>query len=222
MKSAHLRSVVVIAFVLTTTAYLSFAARDEIRAAREPLATVPMAIGGWAGHRQPDLTDNVLAVLGVDDYITRAYVKDGWPLDLYVGYHNSQRQGDAIHSPLNCLPGAGWQPLEVSRVMIPVKGAPGRGMETTPVEVNRVVIGKGLERQLVLYWYQSYRRVVASEYWGKVYSVLDAVRYNRTDAALVRVIVPIPQDDSGAKRSEEKATAFVKDLFPTLAPHLPS
>ena len=108
---------------------------------------------------------------------------------LYVGYHDSQRQGDTIHSPLNCLPGAGWQPLEQGRITVSVRDH--GTARPAPIEVNRVVIGKGLDRQLVLYWYQSHRRVVASEYWGKVYTVLDAMRYNRTDAAMVRVITPV-------------------------------
>jgi len=89
-----------------------------------------------------------------------------------------------------------------------------------PIEINRVVIGKGLDRELVLYWYQSHRRVVASEYWGKIYTVLDSVRYHRTDAALVRVITPMDTADS--ESPDERATKFVQALFPRLIGHLPS
>ena len=84
-----------------------------------------------------------------------------------------------------------------------------------------MVITKGLDRALVLYWYQSHRRVVASEYWGKVYTVLDSVRYHRTDAAMVRIIVPIPDGDDG-RAAEEQATTFAQALFPLLPGHLPS
>jgi EpsI family protein len=87
--------------------------------------------------------------------------------------------------------------------------------------VNRVVIQKGLDRQLVLYWYQSQRRVVASEYWGKIYTVVDAVRYNRTDAALVRLVLPIPANAAVAD-VEQEGIAFAQALFPHLAQHLPS
>jgi EpsI family protein len=87
--------------------------------------------------------------------------------------------------------------------------------------VNRVTIAKGLDRQLVLYWYQSHRRVVASEYWGKVYTVLDSVRYNRTDAALVRVVTPL-LDGEPVEAVERRAVAFVQSLFPLLPRHLPS
>jgi EpsI family protein len=140
-------------------------------------------------------------------------------LSLYVGYYNSQRQGDSIHSPLNCLPGAGWEPLSKSFVKIPVTMA-GR---TTEIDANRYIIQKGLDRQLVLYWYQSHGRTVASEYWSKFYLIRDAVRLNRTDAALVRVIVPIvPNRDGAETTAETQAMDFVGSMFPVLSNYLPS
>ena len=222
MRSAQLRMIVVATCLLGASVYLAEASRAEVLPPREPLGLLPMSVGGWIGHREPDFTPDILAILGVDDYVTRIYVQDQQPVGLYVGYHTSQRQGDTIHSPLNCLPGAGWQPVDVGRAIIPVKGAPGAANVTTPVEVNRVIIAKGLDRQLVLYWYQSHRRVVAGEYRAKIFTVLDSVRYNRTDAALVRVISPIAESDVQAREAERRATTFVQDLFPLLGPHLPS
>lgn len=222
MRSAQARMIVVAVCLVGASIYLAEASRAEVLPRREPLALLPMSLDGWTGHREADFTPEVLAILGVDDYITRSYVRDGWPVGLYVGYHTSQRQGDTIHSPLNCLPGAGWQPMTVGRSVIPVKSAPGTGNAVTPVEVNRVIIAKGLDRQLVLYWYQSHRRVIASEYRAKIFTVLDSVRYNRTDAALVRVIVPIAEDDVQGTTAERKGTEFVQALFPLIAPHLPS
>jgi EpsI family protein len=215
------RTLVVAASLLGAAVYLSEASRAEEVPPRESLASLPLNIDDWMGRREADLTPDIIAVLGVDDYIVRSYAQAGEPaLGLYIGYHSSQRQGDAIHSPLNCLPGAGWQPIEQGRIVIPVRNTPGSS-STTPVEVNRVVIGKGLDRQLVLYWYQSHRRVVASEYWGKVYTVLDSVRYNRTDAAMVRIVVPIP-DSRPLTAVEERGVAFAQALFPLLSRHLPS
>jgi len=202
--------------------YLMAQSRPEAVPPHRSLTTLPMSFDGWIGQRQADLTPEVLAVLGVDDYLTRAYVRDRWPLDLYIGYHTSQRQGDTIHSPLNCLPGAGWQPMVVGRAVIPVKGAPGAPDSVTPVEVNRVIIQKGVDRQLVLYWYQSHRRVVAGEYRAKIYTVFDAVRYNRTDAAMVRIVSPVSQGDTDGKLAEQRATMFAQTLFPMLGPFLPS
>ena len=220
MKNVISRLLVVSALMAGAAVYLGQVSKAEELPARTELAALPMTIDGWRGRREPDFTPEILAVLGAEDYTIRTYFKDDEYAGLYVGYHASQRQGDTIHSPLNCLPGAGWQPTDSGRIMIPVKGAPGTTGDT-PIEVNSVVISKGIDRQLVLYWYQSHRRVVASEYWGKIYTVLDAVRYNRTDAALVRVIMPIREGESKAA-AEQKASGFVKSLFPLLAPHLPS
>jgi EpsI family protein len=219
--SVGIRALVVAVSLIAATIYLGGATRAEEIPPREPLAELPMVLDGWNGRREADFTDDVLAVLGVDDYIIRTYShRDRGALGLYIGYHDSQRQGDTIHSPLNCLPGAGWQPVEVSRTTIQV--TPGSAAKnTTPIEVNRVIIAKGLDRQLVLYWYQSHRRVVASEYWGKVYTVLDSVRYNRTDAAMVRVVAPL-SDARSESDVERNTIEFVQSLFPLLEPHLPS
>jgi EpsI family protein len=106
---------------------------------------------------------------------------------------------------------------------VDVYGPPGARGAVAAIEINRVIIEKGLDRQLVFYWYQSPQRIVASEYWGKIYTVLDAVRYNRTDAAMVRVITPIADDGSSSVvAAEKRARDFVQGIFPQLAPSLPS
>ena len=219
-SSAITRSLVVAGCLLAAAVYLAKASRAESLPAREPLAALPFQIDDWKGRREPDFTPEILAVLGVDDYIVRSYFTDRASVGLYVGYHDSQRQGDTIHSPLNCMPGAGWQPLEQGRITVSVADSL-QSTAARPIEINRVVIGKGLDKQLVLYWYQSHRRVVASEYWGKVYTVLDAVKYNRTDAALVRVITPIT-GSVPADLAEKQALSFIQSLFPHLSKSLPS
>ncbi len=200
--------------------YLSRASQAEVLPYREPLANLPLSIEDRTGRNARPFDKAIVDVLGVDDYLVRTYYQRGsMPIGLYVGFYASQRQGDTIHSPLNCLPGAGWQPVEQGRTIVTVRQSPASAT-TRSIEVNRVVIGKGLERQLVLYWYQSRDRVVASEYWGKIYTVLDAVKYNRTDAALVRVVIPIP-DASFANAANAQGIQFVQALFPLLERHLP-
>ena len=132
------------------------------------------------GRVEPEFDAEILEVLGVDEYVNRTYFEPArHPSGLYVGYYESQRQGDTMHSPLNCLPGAGWIPIEQTRAVIPVpKQDDG---PRTDDRVNSVIIEKGLDRQVVVYWYQSHGRVVASEYWGKIYTVMDAMRHNRTE-----------------------------------------
>ena len=215
-----IRYLVVLASLVAAAVAVTHADRYEEPHTRVPFTQFPVEVADWKGSANPPFTPRVIEVLGVDDYLSRTYTRPGRQLvDLYVGYWASQRQGDSIHSPLNCLPGAGWQPMELSRTTIDVRS--GSAAAPAPMDVNRVIIQKGLDRQLVYYWYQSHRRVVASEYWGKVYTVLDSVRYHRTDAALVRVVAPIP-DRGDIKDIDARTVTFVQSLFPKLAPYLPS
>lgn len=203
---------------------LARAERPEPVPVRSTFDRFPMQIGEWRGVQEPPFAPEILAILGVDDYLTRAYfTPDRAGVGVYIGYWGSQRQGDTMHSPQNCLPGAGWEPVSNSLKSIPVRG-PNGGEQS--IEVNRYLIRKGLDRQLVFYWYQSHGHVIASEYWSKFYLIRDAVRLNRTDGALVRVIAPIPgttaADASEGERSAEQiATRFVQDLFPALNGYLP-
>jgi EpsI family protein len=209
---------VFIAIVLSLAAgYLARVSRAESVPPRQPLATFPMEVANWTGQRARDFDARVVAVLGVDDYITRVYAGTAGPVSLYVGYHASQRQGDSIHSPMNCLPGAGWQPIEAGRRLVAIPDTAREGA----VEVNRFVIQKGEDTQVVLYWYQSHGRVIASEYWGKFYLVADAIRFNRTDAALVRIVSPVARQDGSPRRAEDRAVAFATAIFPLLEAHLP-
>ena len=215
------RLLITSALLLAGAGYLQHATRAETVPARQPLATLPVHVSDWTGREGAPFEKNILDVLGVDEYVNRMYVSGRAPyIGLYVGFYESQRQGDTMHSPLNCLPGAGWQPVRQNRTTLTVadtSGAP------RPITVNQFVIQKGLDRLLVLYWYQSHGRVVASEYTSKIYMVYDAMRLNRTDGAMVRVITPITgasaaDEDAAAKR----AAAFVQSLFPSLSGVLPS
>jgi EpsI family protein len=209
-------------------AVMAHGSRTEPVLIRQSLANLPLQLDSWHGQPFPDMDPRILAVLGVDDYVNRAYSRpDGAVVSLYVGYYRSQRQGETIHSPLNCLPGAGWNPVRRERARIPVGGnsAGTTGAESRVerlIDVNLIVIQKGLEKRVVIYWYQSHGRVIASEYWGKIYTVIDALRMNRTDAALVRITSPIAGLDRTAElQSVEMSIQFVRELFPLLDRYLP-
>jgi EpsI family protein len=214
------RAALVAACLLAGAGIIAHASKSERVPPREPLATFPMQIGAWEGQSSDRFDQRVLTVLGVDEYVNRVYTAAGRnAVGLYVGYYNSQRQGDTMHSPLNCLPGAGWEPVSHERIALNVWG---RASAQPPVTVNRVLIQKGLDRQVVVYWYQSHGRVVASEYWGKIYTVLDAIRLNRTDAAMIRVISPVAGgDDAATAAASRAATDFVQAIFPLLGRYLP-
>ena len=214
------RSVVLCMLFLGASGLVASKSRPEPAPSRRTFDQFPNQIQGWQGENQPPMDSKILAALGADDILNRVYVSpDRAIAGVYVGFYNSQRQGDAIHSPMNCLPGAGWEPVSRGSIAIPVM----IGDEAATVDANRYVIQKGINRQLVLYWYQSHGRTVASEYWSKFYLIRDAVRLNRTDAALVRVIVPIdPRADDGEIVAERQASDFVKTMFPLLPEYLPS
>ena len=215
----QMRVTVVLACLIIAVIVVLRADAQEDVPLRAPLATFPMQLGTWTGVPQPPFTEEVEKVLGADDYLTRAYfAPDGTGVGLFVGYWQSQRQGDTMHSPLNCLPGAGWQPMSVGMLTLDRQGSP----DAPSATVNRVVIQKGIDRQLVLYWYQSHGRIVASEYWGKFYLMADAMRLNRTDGSIVRIVSPVLGDDAGAEAlAEERARRFAATLLPSLAQFLP-
>ncbi len=206
------------ACLLVTATYLGHASRSEDTPPRMPFSSFPMRIAEWTGRTAPDFDPKVMAVLGVDEYVNRIYMRGHQQAQLYVGYYRTQREGSQIHSPMNCLPGAGWLPVTTGTATLPTDAPP-----TRTALVNRYVIQKGLDKAVVLYWYQSHGRVVASEYWSKVYLVLDSMRMNRTDAALVRVIVPV--DDTRLTPetfADQAALDFARAISPLLGKYLPS
>ena len=206
-----IRSTIAALLIVGAGLYASDAASPERTPSRAPLADTPREVGPWRGDEAPPLADDVLAQLGVDDYINRRYsASAALPISVYVGYYASQRQGDTIHSPQNCLPGAGWQPVFSDRAQVPVGG------ESIPV--NRFIIQKGIDRQAVFYWYQGRGRVVANEFANKAWLMLDAARLRRTDGGLVRLMTDVASTPEAAFSS---LAAFSAALYPHLSTHLP-
>ena len=186
---------------------------------RAPLATLPMRIGGWIGYPDTPFDRSILDALRVDEYVNRLYTRsNAESLALYVGYYASQRQGDTIHSPLNCLPGAGWQPIKQETLSIGLSGRSGAADQ-----VNRFVVENGADRQVVVYWYQLHGRIVASDYRSRMYLVMDALRLNRTDAAMIRIATPVIDRDNPAAeaRAADLALSFAQSMYPYLSRYLP-
>ena len=183
----------------------------EAHVERRPLASFPTQLGNWrqagADQRFDAQTESVLRA---DDYLSRNFaLPDGSSGSFYVGYYATQRNGATYHSPLNCLPGSGWTMNDPATIQIrPASGGPA-------FEANRYFIQNGQTREVLIYWYQGRGRAVASEYWGKIYTVVDSVRRHRSDGAMVRVMVPIG-------KSESEALAAATDLASQVAPELPA
>jgi EpsI family protein len=176
-----------------------------------PLSTIPAEFEGRKGYEVP-IGEEERRVAGMDTYISRVYIRDTTDqFSLYVGYYESQSQGRTIHSPRNCLPGAGWEPIE-SRI---------EQLETSlgAVPVNRYLLGNGPARAIVYYWYQGRGRVSANEYRVKFELVRDAALRRRTDEALVRIVVPVGDSEVAA---DSLALRVAREMVPTIARILPS
>lgn len=214
------RSLLVFGCLVATALSLGALTSTEEVVLSQSLSSLPLRVGPWEGRDAAPLAPDILATLRVDEYVNRGYRAPGRPhLSLYVGYYHSQRQGQTMHSPLNCMPGSGWQPMLRTRIGITAPAA--IGAASGRVDVNRMIIQKGLDRQLVLYWYQSHGRIVASEYWQKIYTVVDAMRHNRSDGSLVRVIVPVASEGAAAEQAAERtALEFVDLVLPLLSERL--
>lgn len=201
-------------FLIIQTAVLYSSIRTEYVPPSRPLAEVPRQFGSWSMASEGYVDKDTQDVLKADDLLSRVYRKaSGAEASLFVAAFRTQRNGKAPHSPKNCMPGAGWTQLSSENYTLDV-GLP------APIVVNRYVIVHGEQRELVLYWYQSRDRVVADEFKAKFWVVADAMRLNRTDTALVRVIVNI--DNNNEEAAADRATDFVRSFFGTLRHYLPA
>jgi EpsI family protein len=218
MKAPLTRAAMLCGLLASAGLFLSNARKPEAELARTSLSQFPMTIGTWRAVVDPPLEKEILAVLGVDDYLSRVYYQpNAAGVGLYMGYYGSQRQGDTIHSPQNCLPGAGWEPISEGRLQMPNVDGAGRD-----ITINRYVIQKGLDQNVVLYWYHGRGRVIANEYWSRAMLIRDALITNRTNGSLVRVIVPVLRKDQGNQApAEALAQEFVRAIFPSLDSYLP-
>jgi len=209
-----LRFAVVVALLAGTALFLRSRGQAENLPPAEPLASFPSRVGNWQGREIP-IPQWALDILGAGEFLERNYRRtpDEPSIDFFLAYFPSQRMGSAMHSPQNCLPGSGWTPVEFARMELT---RPGAGN----IRVNHYVLAKGLDRSLVLYWYQAHGRVVASEYWAKFYLMADAIRMNRSDGALVRVMTPIAENES-LTSAEHRGVAFAQDVVPLLDRYIP-
>ncbi len=201
------------ALLLGALLVVQFRSPSEAIQMRKPFSTFPAALGAWKGQEETILEPDVLNMLKMSDYLMRRYEDSGGrPVWLYIGYWQSQRKGGDIHSPKNCLPGGGWEPIEASRLSIRV---PGRD---TPISVNRYLIQKDNQMQITLYWFQTQGKVVAGELGAKIELVRNALLRNRTDGALVRLSSPV---HGGVDQTTARMVAYVQALYPVLHEYLP-
>ena len=179
----------------------------------QPLSGFPHNIGCWDG-KTSRFDQKIYDILGVDDSFLCDYRShDGKQIQLYIGYYNSQREGDLIHSPKNCMPGSGWNIIHTSIQALTVPDT-----RSSKTNIIKMILKKGNQKQIVLYWFQSRGRIISSEYLQKIYLILDAILKHRTDGSFVRLIAPVSQNEA---ETTEYMEDFAQQLFPILEEYLP-
>jgi len=211
---SQLRFILTVLLLAGTALFLRSRGQAESLPPRQPLDSFPLQVGAWEG-KDLAISEETRLVLGDGEFLQRIYGRNSQEpyIDLFIAYFPTQRTGSTMHSPQNCLPGSGWTPLEKSQ--LPLAQPNGRS-----VIVNRYVIAKGLNHELVLYWYQAHGRVVASEYWAKFYLVADSIRMNRSDGALVRLLTPLLPGES-VDSGQARVLEFARAMTPTLESYVP-
>ncbi len=211
------RFAIVAAVLLVTAIGLKAHAHNEIFPARESLSSLPSQIGNWTGGGDETLDEDTLNVLGhPTEYLLRSYANpaEPRPIDVYLVYYASQRAGDSIHSPAHCLPGAGW--ISTSREVVRVTRPDGSSFAA-----NRYVGSlPGDAPQLALFWYQAHGRGLASAYQAKEYLITDAIRMNRSDGALVRLMTYMLPGES-ADAAQARVMKLGSQFLPMLDRYIP-
>jgi EpsI family protein len=211
----HARFAIALLLLLGTALFLQARNHGEVFPARKPLSSFPEQFGSWSGTNV-EIGKDIRDILGPGDFLLRIYRDQSQKqpnTDLFIAYFPSQRAGDTIHSPKNCLPGAGWTPIDSARITMSVPGH-------APFPANRYVIAKGSDRLLVLYWYWAHNRAVASEYWAKIYLVTDSIRMNRSDGSLVRLTTQMMPGES-VDAAMARLHPFAGEVVPLLNQYIP-
>lgn len=197
--------------MIAATGALAHAARVQGPAMQAHLASLPYQVGDRSGRDAAAPDAETLRILAADSYLNRSYAgASGTPVDLYIAYYGRQRPGVSIHSPLHCLPGTGWEPLDIATVAVAPPGLAGG-------TARRLIVRKNLDRAVVIYWYAIHGRMIAGETTSKAWLLHDSLRLHRSDAALVRIVVPVR--GAAVDAAEREGLAFARDVLPYL-PHL--
>jgi len=211
LRSRYLQ---IVTLVLVAQAVLFYSAsQGESTPLASPLSTLPSTFGIWRLGQEGTVDDETKDVLKADDLLTRWYVSPEGGANLFMAYFRTQRTGQSPHSPKNCLPGSGFQPVEneSGRIDVPVAGG--------VININKYVVARGDDESVVMYWYQSQGRVIADEFAAKFYLIEDSIRRHRSDTSLVRVVVPVVNGQR--QRAIRTATDFVQAAYPVVSDWLP-
>lgn len=210
-KIKYKRTLILAAVMLCGFFLLKYTASSENIVLKKSFSYFPKKINQWQGEKK-FFDKKVYDVLGVDDSLLMDYKSpDNEFVQLYIGYYQSQKEGDLIHSPKNCMPGSGWNIVDSGIEKVDI------GEKT--IKVIRLNLKKGSSEQTVLYWFHSRGRIISSEYFQKIWLVIDSLTKRRTDGSFVRLITPVKEN---REKSLELLKDFTAEIFPYINEYIPS
>ncbi|MCK5097875.1 MAG: EpsI family protein [Desulfobacteraceae bacterium] len=209
---SYKRTITIIVIMLLTATLLSFLSNPEIIRPNKSFDSFPLKFGKWQGVKSK-LDKEIYNSLGVDDYFFANYRStQGEIVNLYIGFYQTQKEGDLIHSPKNCMPALGWNIIDTSIEKVNLTN-------TDTQNFAKLLLQKGSEKQIVLYWFQSRGRIISSGYMQKIWLVIDSITKHRTDGSFVRLISMVTDNE---EESLELLIEFAKNIYPSLNEFIPS
>lgn len=229
------RTIIAAALMLMPLGFLNYFSHGKNIPLNKPFSTFPKQIGEWTG-KEEHFDQKIYDMLGVDDSIVCNYSAPNGSapnysapngshhndsrIELYVGFYRSQRKGDIIHSPKNCMPGAGWNFTKTEKISINIKAHQQQNIRQQNITVNNILLQNGPEKLVMFYWYQGRGRFMTSEYAQKIYLVTDSITRHRTDESFVRLLAPVTNGN------EEETVRHLRDfttlILPLLQEYIPS
>ncbi len=173
----------------------------------------PMEINGWQGKRQY-LSQEIMDSLWADDYVDAVFNRagSGHTIMLLVPYYEYQGTRHTAHAPQSCLLGSGWAMTRSGRTEVDVGDR--------NINIGMMHLQKDNMHMLASYFFFQRGRVIVSPWMNKFYLMLDAVQRRRTDGALVRVEMLVPEN-ADITTAEAQLKGFIRDLWPLLKKYVP-
>lgn len=211
-KLSYKQFIIIAVLMVATFAYVKVMNHGKDMLPLKPFPSFPKQIGEWEGTEQ-FFSQEIYDAVGVDDSTLVTYTNhEKKSVQLYIGFYRSQRRGDLIHSPKNCLPGSGWGIRHSS--IEPVTVSPDK-----TIHIIKLNLEKGDQQMVVLYWFHSRGRIIDSEYKQKIYLVLDSIFRNRTDGSFVRLISSVNGEE--IDQTVARMKQFIVNLLPVLDEYIP-
>ncbi len=192
--------------------FLRYAENPPHRSAE--FGSIPYEENGYRGEEYR-FSEYSYEILQADTTTLRLYQgPDQEPYWLFIAYFESQKYGSQIHSPKHCLPGGGWQILhhDPYALLLP---------DGSRKEINRLVIADRGRRQLMLYWFETRGGAIRSEFGLKWDLVMNSLFFRPTDAAIVRLTMPIDEEGGGLNGALSRAESYFRVFYPAIERALP-